>query len=757
MSKKKKRRPAPRRVAGHIKNRAGLVFLVILGLMCILIVRIVYINGNKGQDYNKKILTQMSYDSKTIQAERGKIMDRNGTSLAYNENRYNVIIEPKNLLADEDNLKATLTALTECYSDCEYEKLEQQIRDNPNSLYKRILKQITEEEMQKFLDYKEAYQNSDSQVNTENTAPSETETTDSSAPETEALEPDGALLQEELETAESETEEQETKEAVNKETDGTGEIAETAKKGKITGVYFEKDQKRIYPYDNLASTTVGFANSAGGLTGLEKQYDDLLKGVNGRRFGYLNEESSVDVQTIEETDGYSLVMTLDANIQKMCQDVIAEYDERVGSNMTALMVMNPNNGEIYAMANSSQYNLNDPYNMDGKFTEEEWNALDDDKRSEALLLHWRNFCVSESYEPGSTAKLFTIAAGLEEKCIDQNSTFGCDGVGVYGGSRIHCHYTRGHGTLTLTGSIMASCNDALMQIGIKTGADIFCDYQSKFNLGQKTGIDLPDEQSCANQIYHADNMTDVDLATNSFGQNFYVTMVQMCAAYSSIVNGGNYYQPHVVKEILDTEGNVVRKIDPVLVRQTVSRETSEFLKEALFQTVENGTANRVKIAGYEIGAKTGTAEKANKGSADETYTISLMAVAPAYNPEVVVYAVVDEPNCSKGENTYQAKDLCKAAMEKILPYLNIYPTADGDKVSSSDGNFTSPENDEMYDEGSIIEDEQNAADEIRNAANQALNNNGNQNQPEGGDQNQPEGGGQNQPEGGDQNQPEGGQ
>lgn len=736
MNKKKKRRPAPRRVAGHIKNRTGLVFLVILGLMCILIGRIVYINGNKGQDYNKKILTQMSYDSKTIQAERGKIMDRNGTSLAYNENRYNLILEPKNILANEANMKATLTAVAACYSDYTYEDLEQLIRNNPNSLYKRIIKQMTEEEMQKFLDYKEAYQNSDSKENVESTAPAASETTDSDIPETEALEPDGDLLQEEMETADPGSEESE-----EPKTDETAETTETTSKGKITGVYFEKDQKRIYPYDNLASTTVGFANSSGGLTGLEKQYDSLLKGVNGRRFGYLNEESSVDVQTIEETDGYSLVMTLDANIQKMCQDVIAEYDERVGSNMTALMVMNPNNGEIYAMANSNQYNLNDYDNMEGKYTEEEWENMSDDEKSEALLLHWRNFCISESYEPGSTAKLFTIAAALEEKCIDQNSTFGCDGVGVYGGSRIHCHYTRGHGTLTLTGSIMASCNDALMQIGIKTGSDIFCEYQSKFNLGQKTGIDLPDEQSCANQIYHADNMTDVDLATNSFGQNFYVTMVQMCSAYSSIVNGGNYYQPHVVKEILDADGNVVRKIDPVLVRQTVSRETSEFLKEALFQTVENGTANRVKIAGYEIGAKTGTAEKANKGSADETYTISLMAVAPAYNPEVVIYAVVDEPNCSKGENTYQAKDLCKAAMEKILPYLNIYPTADGDTVSSSNGNFTSPEDDEMYDEGSIIEDEQNAANEIRNAANQAAagapGNTGDQNQPADGDQNQP--------------------
>lgn len=740
MSKKKKRRPAPRRVAGHIKNRTGLVFLVILGLMCILTGRIVYINGNKGQDYNKKILTQMSYDSKTIQAERGRIMDRNGTSLAYNENRYNLILEPKNILANEENMKATLTALTECYSEYNYEELEQLIRDNPKSLYKRLAKQMTEAEMQKFLDYKEAYQNGDAAETKENTAQTDAESSVSDMPETEALEPDGDLLQEELETAESESE----------KSDET-ETSEAAKKGKITGVYFEKDQKRIYPYDNLASTTVGFANSSGGVTGLEKQYDSLLKGVNGRRFGYLNEESSVDVQTIEETDGYSLVMTLDANIQKMCQDVIAEYDERVGSNMTALMVMNPNNGEIYAMANSNQYNLNDPNNMNGKYTEAEWEAMSDDEKSEALLLHWRNFCVSESYEPGSTAKLFTIAAGLEEKCIDQNSSFGCDGVGVYGGCRIHCHYTRGHGTLTLTGSIMASCNDALMQIGIKTGADNFCKYQSLFNLGQKTGIDLPDEQSCANQIYHAGNMTDVDLATNAFGQNFYVTMVQMCGAYSSIVNGGNYYQPHVVKEILDSDGNVVRKVDPVLVRQTVSRETSEFLKEALFQTVENGTANRVKIAGYEIGAKTGTAEKANKGAANETYTISLMAVAPAYNPEVVVYAVVDEPNCSKGENTYQAKDLCKAAMEKILPYLNIYPTADGDNVSSSNGNFTSPEDDEMYDEGSIIENEQNAADEIRNAANQAAagapDNTGGQNngQPEGGDQNQPEGGDQNQP------------
>lgn len=728
MSKKKKKRPSPRRVARHIKFRAGLVFLVVLGLMCFLLIRIIGINQYDGEDYNKTILSQMAYNSQTIQAERGKIMDRNGTSLAYNENRYNLVIEPKNILTDEKNVEATVTALVECYG-YDSEELEKLIRDNPDSYYQRLDKQISEEDKQRFLDYKEAY-NTEKETESvvDNTAAaeesgdpstSESEETPKKEEDSDAKGGDSAAKGEE-----SGNIFEKIVQGAKKLLSGTDSDKKEEKKGKIIGVYFETNQKRVYPYNTLASTTVGFANSAGGVTGLEAQYDDLLSGTNGRRYGYLNEESSVEIQTIPETNGYSLVTTIDSYIQGVCEEIINKYEEETGSNVTSIMVMNPNNGEIYAMAASRQYDLNDPSDLSGIYSEEELDAMSEEELSEALLLYWRNFCVSSSYEPGSTAKVFTVAAGLEEDLIEPEDSFVCDGVGNFGGSHIHCHKRSGHGSLNVTGALMASCNDALMQMGIKIGKDIFCDYQSKFNFGRLTGVDLPDELSCSNQIYRASNMTEVDLATNSFGQNFFVTMVQMCAAYSSLVNGGNYYEPHVVKQILDSEGNVVENVEPVLVRQTVSRTTSEFMKEALLQVVENGTGNRVKIDGYEIGGKTGTAEKHNVGDADETYTVSFMSVAPAYDPELVVYVVVDEPNCEKAQNTYQAKDLCKAALEEILPYLNIYPTADEDNVSDENGDFTSPEDDEIYDEDTpIIEtpDDEDQADQIRRAAQNAGN------------------------------------
>ena len=739
MSKKKKQRPGPRRVAKYIKFRTGLVFLVVLGLMCFLLLRIIVINQYDGEDYNKTILTQMSYDSQTIQAERGQILDRNGTSLAYNENRYNLIIEPKNILASEENLETTVTALADCYG-YDREELEEKIRSNPDSYYVRLEKQISEEERDLFLEYKEAYeaqaetQAEETETVLEDTASEKAQEDGSGEDETgkdgsgkdETGEDDAAGKDDESETEES--------------GDGSGNIfakvvqsvkglfsktesKDTQKKvkGKIVGVYFETNQKRIYPYDTLASTTIGFANSSGGVTGLEAEYDDVLSGTDGRKYGYLNEESSVEIQTIPETDGYSLVTTIDSYIQRVCEEIINQYEEETGSNVTSIMVMNPNNGEIYAMAASRQYDLNNPSDLSAIYTDEELDAMDEEKLSEALLLYWRNFCVSSSYEPGSTAKVFTVAAGMEEALLKPEDTFVCDGVGTYGGSRIHCHKTSGHGGLNVTGALMASCNDALMQMGIKIGKDIFCDYQSKFNFGKLTGVDLPDELSCSNQIYRASNMTDVDLATNSFGQNFFVTMVQMCAAYSSLVNGGNYYMPHVVKQIVDNEGNVVENMDPVLVCQTVSKGTSEYMKEALLQVVENGTGNRVKIEGYEIGGKTGTAEKHNVGDAEETYTVSFMSVAPAYDPEVVVYVVVDEPNCEKSDNTYQAKDLCKAALEQILPYLNIYPTADEENVSDANGDFTSAEDEEVYDDTPIIEDpdEEEQANQVRDAAQRA--------------------------------------
>lgn len=713
MSKKKKRRPVGRKVAGHIKFRAGLVFLVVLGLMCFLLIRIVLINQYDGEDYNKTILSQLSYDSQTIYAERGQILDRNGTSLAYNENRYNLILEPKNILLDEDNKEATIKALMECYG-YDRETLEKRINDNPDSYYERLETQITEDDRQKFFDYKEAYEAAkETDASSMETAESSEQT--AAADETEAAESSEA-------SGEDQTLLNRLIHSVKSLFSDTESEKSTKKKGKIIGVTFESNQKRVYPYNTLASTTIGFANSSGGVTGLEAQYNDLLSGTNGRKYGYLNQDSSVEIQTIQETDGYSLRTTLDAYIQRICQNIINKYEKETGSNVTGIMVMNPNNGEIYAMASSRQYNLNSPGDLKEVYSQEEIDAMTDEEKSEALLLRWRNFCTSSSYEPGSTAKVFTVAAGLEENKLDIEDHFVCDGVKVYGGARIHCHKRSGHGSLSVTGALMASCNDALMQIGEMVGIEDFCRYQRIFNFGQLTGIDLPDELSCSNQIYNANNMTAIDLACNSFGQNFYVTMVQMCAAYSSLVNGGNYYEPHVVKQILDSEGNVVENIEPTLVRQTVSKSTSEYMKEALLQVVENGTGSRVQIEGYEIGGKTGTAEKANVGDKDETYTVSFMSVAPAYDPEVVVYVVVDEPHVEKALNTYQAKDLCKEALEQILPYLNIYPTADDENISNDDGDFTSPEDDELYDDDTpIIENPEDteAARQIRDAARNA--------------------------------------
>lgn len=732
MNKKKRRHPS-RGVARHIKSRAGLVFFVVILIMCFLLVRIMFLSRNRGNDYNKIILSQKSYKSKTINAERGRIFDRNGSILACNENRYNLVLEPYNILADEKNREATLDALVEVYG-YDKDELRSQLEANPTSYYKRIEKQISQEAKDAFEEYKYAWDNylpypaedstEEDAWDEEATAASESETsvevsaeTDSEKAQEEGVDAPtvqsvasetSAVSSGNLVVGRTDFEDTESSDGVFtraiayvKRICGIDTKKEPAreKRGKIVGVIFEEEKKRIYPYDSLASTTIGYVNAEGGRTGLEAQYESLLKGIDGRSFGYVGAESSVDVQTIEKKDGYSLVTTLDVYIQNICQKLVDQYESEIGSNVTALMVMNPNNGEIYAMASSNSYDLNNPSDLSAYCTEEELEAMTPEEKTEKLLWMWNNFCVSSSFEPGSTAKIFTVAAGLEEDAFKANSYYNCDGVGEYGGHKIHCHKVSGHGNLSVTGSLMASCNDVLMQLASKIGVEDFCKYQSMFNFGKKTGIDLPGELSCALQVYHADNMNSADLATNSFGQNFYVTMLQMCAAYSAAVNGGSYYEPHVVKQVLNSEGNVVQNIEPILVRKVISEDTSEFIREALLQTCENGTANLAKIDGYEIGAKTGTAEKFDVGDTDEKYTVSLMAVAPALDPEVIVYAVIDEPHVTKDQNTYQAKNLCKAAMKEILPYLNIYPTADEDGVSSSNGDFTAPEEDEMFDDG----------------------------------------------------------
>jgi len=287
---------------------------------------------------------------------------------------------------------------------------------------------------------------------------------------------------------------------------------------------------------------------------------------------------------------------------------------------------------------------------------------------------WRNYCVSDTYEPGSPSKIFTVATALEEGVITGNESFFCDGVQEVGGWPIKCVKRTGHGNLTVAESLMQSCNDAMMQIAAMTGRDRFSRYQGIFGFGKKTGIDLPGEADTSTLVYNVESMKPADLATNSFGQNYNCTMIQMAAAYCSVINGGSYYEPHVVRQILNEQGAVVRKVDPNLVRETVAENTSSFIKNALFRTVSEGTGKAAAVAGYEIAGKTGTAEKYPRGTGN--YLVSFCGFAPANDPQVLVYVTIDTPHVEDQPHSTYASGVFQKIMTDILPYLNIFPAAD---------------------------------------------------------------------------------
>ncbi len=462
----------------------------------------------------------------------------------------------------------------------------------------------------------------------------------------------------------------------------------------IDGVWFEEEYNRVYPYNTLACDLIGFTNSDAteGQYGLEKFYNSKLTGSNGRMYGIINSDTNYDVTVREAEDGYSIVTTIDTNLQNIVENRISEFNERIGSKNTAVLVMNPNNGEILTMASYPVFDLNEPYDLSEFFTETEIELMSADAKTEFLSNLWSNYIVSYAYEPGSTAKPLTVSAGLEEAKIKVTDVYPCDGRQIIGGWTIKCHITAGHGDLSLTDAIVNSCNDCLMQIAGKIGSSIFCDYQNRFGLGKVTGIDLPAEAK--GMLYDAEAMQEVDLATNSFGQNYTATITQMTSAYCSIINGGTYYKPHVVKQILDSEGNIVEQIEPELVRQTISKTTSDFLIDSMVKTIDNSAA---AIAGYSIGGKTGTAQKLPREA--KTYIVSLATFFPAYDPQIMMFTVIDEPNVENQSTGGYATALSHDIMADIIEYYNIEP----DRV---DEVYESPfSSDVEYDEnGVIIED-----------------------------------------------------
>jgi stage V sporulation protein D (sporulation-specific penicillin-binding protein) len=449
----------------------------------------------------------------------------------------------------------------------------------------------------------------------------------------------------------------------------------------MQGVWFERRYDRVYPYDELACKVVGYysANYVDASTGIEKSYDLELTGVDGKSYGYLNGDYNVTTETVEAVQGNTIVSTIDIEIQAIVEEALQAYNEEYGAQNLAAIVMNPNNGEILAMANGTTYNLNDPTAKPSSYTESEWDALTADEQSEKLNEIYKNYCLSSSYEPGSIFKPLTIAAALEEGALTGSETFYCGGYTRVNGYTIRCHNREGCGTLDIFGALQNSCNVSLMDIANRLGKADFSTYFNRFGFGKKTGIDLPGEMDCSSLVYKDfTNQPDVTLACASFGQGFNVTMVQMAAAMASIVNGGYYYTPHVVKEVRTVDGISVDVADTNPQFRTVSTLTSDYMKEALYAVVEDGTGAYAKIEGYNIGGKTGTAEMVENGNRlDDLWVASFISAAPIEDPDLMVYVVVDRTNDEEYYNSSKpAQDISKAIWSKLLPYYNIHSNLD---------------------------------------------------------------------------------
>jgi stage V sporulation protein D (sporulation-specific penicillin-binding protein) len=457
----------------------------------------------------------------------------------------------------------------------------------------------------------------------------------------------------------------------------------------IIGVWFEEEYVRNYPYNALACDVLGFTSTDNtGYWGIEEYYNEELNGTNGREYGYYDSNLNIERIVKKAVNGNSIVSTIDANVQRIIQEHIVAFNNEFGSKGIGILIMNPNTGEIIAMASNQEYNLNKPRSLEGIIAEDLLSAMTDEEKTKALNALWKNDVISSSFEPGSTFKPMTIAAALEESIVTENNTYICDGGEQVGDSYIHCSLRSGHGEITLGQALMFSCNDALMQIVTQEGKDIFHRYQSSFGFGAKTGIDLPGE--AAGIIFPLENLNITELATSSFGQAFNTTMIQMSAAFSSLVNGGNYYEPSVVKQIVNDSGATVQEFDRLLVRQTVSEETSEFIQKYMYQTVEAGTAHGAQVEGYAIGGKTGTAQKLPRDA--KTYVVSFLGCAPAINPEMVIFVMIDEPqNVVKQADSSIATKFASRIMAEVLPVLGIYPEGDIDYLLPSEEDISAEE------------------------------------------------------------------
>lgn len=682
----------------RMKQRLVIIFGIALLFFVVLIGRVIYISLAKGQEYQEEVLDQKTYDSLDIPFERGDIVDRNGNILATSEKVYNLILEPKNILRTDKGKEATKAALIKYFGmeDAKFDECMQ----NTDSFYKVAMKGLEYADVKAFQEYCDTRDGAD-----------------------------------------------------------------------VVGVRFEEEYKRKYPNGSLACHLLGYTVSGNvGQGGIEGYYNSYLNGVNGKTYGYLTNDNTVESVTVPAQNGYTVVSTIDLNIQKIIEDNIKEYMQTTGAKKIGVIAMDPDTAEILGMSTSYGYDPNEPMNTDAlrnmevtvtesteepsteedssekgssedtieatteeqkdpekikydfsSMTDDEFqkaiDGLTSDQTYEALDAVWRNYCISDILEPGSTFKPFTIAGALEDGVVKDGDTFFCKGYEIVaeGTSPIYCHNRSGDGTLTLKQALEQSCNVALMQIAKSEGRETFSKYQDIFNFGNQTGIDLSGEGS--GLVYDEEGLNPVELATSSFGQGINVTMIQMAAAFCSLINGGNYYTPHTVRQILDENGSIIENNEPELVRKTISKTTSDLMKQYMAGVVTEGTGSRAAVDGYTIGGKTGTAEKIPRNQGN--YVLSFIGFSPVENPQIMLYVAVDEPNVESQSTSGAGALLFHAIMEDLLPYMNVYQSSDEDVTyngkdepisSPFEGNVEDSTGEGTTEEGSTAEGDTTAED-----------------------------------------------
>lgn len=649
MKKKKKRivdrikewwknKPERKRFLPYMQVKMAWTFFILVGLLVFLGVRLVLIIQEDGTKYSKEILQQQKYDSTTIPYKRGDIVDSKGTKLAVSMKYYNLVIDASVINYDfEKYYEPTMDALAQAFPELEMQKIHNHVKTNTTSAYYVPLRELTYDQKAYFKELEAADKN-------------------------------------------------------------------------IRGVWFEEGYKRYYPFDTLACDVIGFSSTdnKSGMYGLEEYYNDYLIGTTGREYGYLSDDSTLERTIKPAEDGYTIHTTLDINIQSIVEKYLYKFNEENknavrqgnGAENVGCIIMEVDTGNILAMASYPNFNLNDTMNYQaivgdvlldkddertGEYVTEElalqWSQAD--KKSEEYAKFkkqlnnlWKNFCISVHYEPGSTAKPFTVATALETGAITGNEVFNCTGKLHIGGHDIKCHVRSGEGAVTVQDSIAWSCNVAMMYMGQAIGKTNFAKFQQIFNFGLKTNIDLAGEVRTVDYV-RDESMGDADLATNTFGQNFNATMIQMITGFCSLINGGNYYEPHLVDKITNANGAVIQNIEPRVLKQTVSASTSEKIVQYCTAVVmpEGGSARTGKTArpaGYAIGGKTGTAQTYPRGNRE--YVVSFMGFAPADDPEIAIYVVVDRPNAAKQDDAKFATRIVRNILTEVLPYLNIYMT-----------------------------------------------------------------------------------